>query len=111
MSAVTALPWARELTVDDLDALPDDGHRYELVDGALIVTPAPSKDHQRALRGLVTALLPVVPAGFELLWAPTDVRTSSRTNLHVESGHAEGDEPLVLERPFAVRIVPKELVP
>ena len=42
MSAVTALPWGRELTVDDLDQLPDDGHRYELIDGALIVTPAPT---------------------------------------------------------------------
>jgi hypothetical protein len=30
---------------------------------------------------------------------------------YVEAGHAEGDESLVLERPFPVRIVPQELVP
>ena len=29
----------------------------------------------------------------------------------VEAGHAKGDVPLVLERPFPVRIVPRELVP
>jgi len=34
---------ARDLwTVDMLDALPDDGQRYELIDGVVHVTPAPS---------------------------------------------------------------------
>ncbi len=28
-------------TVDMLDALPDDGQRYEVIDGELFVTPAP----------------------------------------------------------------------
>ena len=31
----------RDLTRDDLDAMPDDGYRYELIDGILIVSPAP----------------------------------------------------------------------
>jgi Uma2 family endonuclease len=30
---------------------------------------------------------------------------------YVEAGHAQGDDPLVLERPVPVRIVPQELVP
>jgi hypothetical protein len=42
MGTVTILPRSRPLTREDLDAMPDDGHRYELIDGALIVTPAPS---------------------------------------------------------------------
>ncbi|MEX2154552.1 MAG: Uma2 family endonuclease [Gemmatimonadaceae bacterium] len=33
-------------TVDMLDALPEDGQRYEIIDGVLHVTPAPSDVHQ-----------------------------------------------------------------
>ena len=42
MSAETGLAGVttgRPFTVRDLEAMPDDGHRYELIDGALIVTP------------------------------------------------------------------------
>ncbi len=31
---------------DDLDALPDDGNRYECIDGVLLVTPSPDGPHQ-----------------------------------------------------------------
>ncbi|MGQ0714567.1 MAG: Uma2 family endonuclease [Gemmatimonadaceae bacterium] len=34
------------LTIDMLDELPDDGTRYELLDGFLLVTPPPSNAHQ-----------------------------------------------------------------
>ena len=33
-------------TIDMLDALPDDGQRYELIDGVLHVTPSPNEGHQ-----------------------------------------------------------------
>src|SRR5262245_10984511 len=33
-------------TVEMLDALPDDGQRYEIIDGELFVTPAPLEIHQ-----------------------------------------------------------------
>lgn len=33
-------------TVADLEAFPDDGNRYELLDGVLLVTPAPNFAHQ-----------------------------------------------------------------
>ncbi len=37
---------ARRYTVDEVLAFPKDGNRYELVDGKLLVTPAPNMPHQ-----------------------------------------------------------------
>lgn len=46
---------ARTWTREEVLALPDDGNRYELVDGELLVTPSPRPLHQTAvLRLLVT---------------------------------------------------------
>lgn len=73
MVAVTALPRARALTQADLAATPDDGHRYELIDGSLVVTPAPSLRHQLVLAGLNAVLRDAVPPDLRVLFAPADV--------------------------------------
>lgn len=44
------------LTIADLDALPDDGNRYELFEGEIFVSRAPSLSHQRVLVNLVTVI-------------------------------------------------------
>ena len=65
----------RHWTVDDLQDLPDDGNRYEVVDGELLVTPAPSWAHQRAVLMLARRLedyLAMYPVG-EVLIAPADI--------------------------------------
>lgn len=62
------------LTVADLEAMPDDGHGYELLDGVLIVTPAPGWSHQRAVGRLFRLLDDATPAGLEALPAPFAVR-------------------------------------
>lgn len=53
------------LTIDMLDDFPDDGTRYELLEGMLLVTPAPSNAHQvvamRLAHMLVTGLGPDAP--------------------------------------------------
>ena len=33
-------------TYDDYAVLPDDGQRYEIVNGVLVMAPAPSPEHQ-----------------------------------------------------------------
>ena len=44
------------LTVADLDACPDDGNRYELIEGELFVSRAPRLPHQLVLHNLQVAL-------------------------------------------------------
>ena len=37
------LPYGRPLTADDLESMPDDGHRYEFIDGRCSPYWAPSR--------------------------------------------------------------------
>jgi Uma2 family endonuclease len=73
MGSVTVLPRGRPLTREDLDAMPDDGHRYELIDGTLIVTPAPSPLHQTVSAALHLTLAAACPSELKVLYAPLDV--------------------------------------
>jgi len=60
--------------------LPDDGKRYEVLDGELFVTPAPSLRHQEAVGGLFARLDPYVRAhalGIALV-SPADIEFSPR---------------------------------
>lgn len=47
---------ATKMTYDQYRLLPDDGKRYELIDGELLMTPSPSSRHQRALGNLFSEL-------------------------------------------------------
>jgi Uma2 family endonuclease len=69
------------LTYKDYEALPADGRRYELHDGELSVTPAPSPLHQRILRNLNDVLWQHVKSrGLgEVLFAPIDCILSDIT--------------------------------
>ncbi|MDO5628008.1 MAG: Uma2 family endonuclease [Mobilicoccus sp.] len=76
---MTSLPVHHTWTVDDLDHTPDDGNRYELIDGTLIVTPAPVPSHQRASMRLAVILVSACPPGCEVFAAPLDVRLAGDT--------------------------------
>ncbi|WP_028926479.1 Uma2 family endonuclease [Pseudonocardia acaciae] len=76
----TSIP-GRPFTVDDLEAMPDDGHRYELLDGVLLVSPAPGRRHQRVCGQLFIKLEQACPGGMEVLFAPFAVQTSKSTEL------------------------------
>jgi len=81
MVAVTTLPQSRPLTWLDLQDRPDDGHRYELIDGALVVTPAPVVRHQRAAFRIAMTLDRACPKQCEVLLAPFDVVLGEETVL------------------------------
>jgi Uma2 family endonuclease len=73
-------------TVDMLDALPDDGNRYEIIDGELFVTPAPSDLHQLVVGTLYSRLrayLRPTSVGRAIL-SPSDVRRDDRRRNRVQ---------------------------
>ena len=182
MAAVVTEAWGEVYTKADLREALTDGRRHELVDGSLIVTPAPVPDHQDVLGALYRVVYDSRTPPLRVLFAPVDVHLAEDTVVqpdlvvgppeaftangmqgvpllavevlspstrhfdvglkkllfedhgvpcywvidplmpsitawelvdgrYVEAGQAEGDEALVLERPFPIRIVPQELVP
>ena len=83
MSVVTiAEAWpaaGRPFTVAELDRMPDDGRRYELLNGALVVSPRPTTIHQvvagrllRVLAGACPEDLCVVPEPAVMLGSQTE---------------------------------------
>jgi Uma2 family endonuclease len=73
-------------TVDMLDALAEDGQRYELIDGVLYVTPAPRKDHQLVVGYLFSLLRAYMREGRvgRALMSPSDIRRGDRLRNRVQ---------------------------
>ncbi|HET7386094.1 MAG TPA: Uma2 family endonuclease [Nocardioidaceae bacterium] len=80
-SGPLVLPRGRALIRDDLKALPDDGHRYELIDGTLIVSPAPRPRHQTVVLEFAVVLRDSCPDHMRVFVAPLDVALASDTLL------------------------------
>jgi Uma2 family endonuclease len=79
MPALPTTGW----TVDMLERLPDDGKRYEIIDGDLFVTPAPHLAHQFLAGELHARLREYLRAnrvGLAFV-APADVRVGDRTSV------------------------------
>jgi Uma2 family endonuclease len=71
MSIAEAWPPAGQLfTVDELDRMPDDGRRYELLDGVLIVSPRPRVLHQEVAFQLAVELHDACPAQLRVIPEP-----------------------------------------
>ncbi len=56
-----------EFTADDLRAMPDDGKRYELWAGKIVMSPAASLLHGKLARGVRRALEAATPEGLEVI--------------------------------------------
>ena len=82
-----AMPAAiTDWTVDMVDALPDDGQRYELIDGALFLMPSPNEAHQDIF-GLLFSLLYTYMGSSgigKVVGSPSDVRKGDRTRNRVQ---------------------------
>ena len=68
------------LTHDDLERMPDDGRRYELIGGEIVESPSPSQAQQELVLRLVLLLEAFVRAGKlgRIILAPFEVRLSDR---------------------------------
>ena len=73
----------RLLTYADYAALPDDGHRYQLLEGELVMTPSPNTWHQGVSREIFVGLVQFVHLhGLgDVFAAPLDVTLSDRNVL------------------------------
>ena len=60
----------KPFTVAELDRMPDDGHRYELLDGVLVVSPLPTPAHQVVAFTLATTLDRACPPEWQVVPEP-----------------------------------------
>ncbi|GGM23511.1 MULTISPECIES: Uma2 family endonuclease [Micromonospora] len=65
-AALSSEPPEGGWTTDDLDALPDDGRRRELLDGVLLVSPSPTAAHQTIAMRLGVALESESPDDYQV---------------------------------------------
>jgi Uma2 family endonuclease len=60
----------KPFTVAELDRMPDDGHRYELLDGVLVVSPRPTPAHQVVAFTLASILDRAAPPEWQVVPEP-----------------------------------------
>jgi Uma2 family endonuclease len=79
-------------TVHDLEGMPDDGRRYELIDGELLVSPAPGLRHQTVGLRLYRLLDDACPDELYVLAAPFAVQTDVSNEVQPDVLVARFDE-------------------
>jgi Uma2 family endonuclease len=84
--------YGERFTIADLDRMPDDGHRYELLDGTLIVSPAPGLPHQRVAIVLAMLLEQACP-GDLVVFPNVNVRLDAATALEPDVVVARPSDP------------------
>lgn len=100
-----AMPAGVPLTYEDLQSFPDDGRRYELIDGTLVVTPAPGVPHQVVVLALCRVLFAARLKGTAVLPAPLDFVPHPETVLQPDVlvfDAKEVDEPRLTRTPHLV---------
>lgn len=95
-----------EFSFADLDALPDDGMQYELVDGILLVTPAPTPLHQSAVVEFTFLLRLHCPPAYQVFVSPLDFRPTPHRSLQPDVMVARREDvgPKAIERPLLLAV-------
>ncbi len=101
----------RPQTWEDLWAIPEDGNRYELMDGEVVVSPPPRRKHQDVARVFYDVLNDHVRAASlgTVYFAPADVRTSPYDTVQPDLFFIRRER-LHIYRPDGVMEEPPDLV-
>ena len=91
MAMALAVP---RYTVRDLDSFPNDGNRYELLDGLLLVTPAPTPGHQAVVSRLVMTLGNYLRSSGAQVYTPGSVQVEPNVHLEPDILVVPGSEPI-----------------
>ena len=75
------MPRGRAFTVADLELFPDDGNRYELIEGELLVSPLPTVAHQTAMLELAYLLDTTAPPDLQVIFAPFALQPNGNTRV------------------------------
>jgi Uma2 family endonuclease len=89
---MTSMTASTPFTVHDLEGMPDDGRRYELIDGELLVSPAPGLRHQTVALRLYRLLDDGCPHDLYVLAAPFAVQTDTSNEVQPDVLVARFDE-------------------
>ena len=81
-------------STQDLESFPDDGNRYELLDGLLLVTPAPAPGHQAVVSRLTAALHDYLGSSGAMVYGPGAVEIEPKHHLEPDILVVPGSEPI-----------------
>ncbi|MBW1801828.1 MAG: Uma2 family endonuclease [Deltaproteobacteria bacterium] len=96
------IPEQLKLTYDDYLNFPEDGKRYEIIDGEQWMTPAPQTRHQIVSRNIERILLNYIEDNElgQLFYAPTDVVLSDTTVVQPDLLFIKKDREHIIKRNF-----------
>ncbi len=100
-----SMPVATGLTRADLDELPDDGHRYEIIDGRLFVSPLARVRHQRVVAQIVHRLMQWTDEHGGSVYPGVNVDLADDTHLEPDVVYAVNEDTSGLALEFAPELV------
>ncbi|MDP9820543.1 Uma2 family endonuclease [Nocardioides massiliensis] len=104
---------SQPMTRAERDALPEDGRRHELIDGMLVMTPAPGVPHQGVVGELYVLLRAALPddSGMRVMLGPLDVTLAEDTVVEPDLLVARRDDFTEKELPHAPLLAVEVLSP